>query len=108
MGMVLNGFTYYLIQFYKIIQAPIILNVSCDGIFMQSFYFLADFTDTYSLFFITCVLVLTCLSLANYKFELYAVKESLLNSSNTNKIKFYSVKVRLEAKLLFKKTIQYI
>jgi hypothetical protein len=97
-----------LVKFISILLSPILINTSIDGASAQCCYFLSDFTDTYAFWIISFFLVLTCLTLANYKNHLYATKESLLNSSSSQKTQFSSVKTRLETKLLYRKTIQYV
>ena len=97
-----------LVKFLSILLSPILIHASIDGASAQCCYFLSDFTDTYAFWIISFFLVLTCLTLANYKNHLYATKESLLNSSNSTKTQFSSTKTRLETKLLYRKTIQYV
>ena len=98
----------FLGKFITILVSPILIHTSIDGASAQCCYFLSDFTDTYAFWIISFFLVLTCLTLANYKNHLYATKEALLNSTNYNKTTFSSVKTRLETKLLYRKTIQYV
>ena len=98
----------FICKFTSILISPILIHTSIDGTSAQCCYFLSDFTDTYAFWIISFFLVLTCLTLANYKNHLYATKEVMLNSTSVSKTKFYSVKTRLETKLLYKKTIQYV
>ena len=103
------NFSYDLLMTYaQILVAPLLIHGMVGGFTSQCCFLFMEFTDTFAFWIIAFFLALTCLTLANYKNHLYAVKESFINSLSSGKTKFYSVKTRLEATPLYRKTLHYV